>query len=520
MFTSKKLHHIMVVIAVLALALGTFMNAQAAPQPQSRTSASDAQGVQLKFSPKADTYVREARPNSNYGKNKKLWVEAEPNAAYETNLTFIVSGAPGPVQSAVLRLYAVAGTVDGPAIYSTKSNWTESGITWNTRPPRTSAGLDDKGAIASNTWVEYNVTPLVPGDGTYSFVLGSTSIDSVSFSSREGSRPPQLVLSFESASADTTPDITSTPASLPTGTPLPPTATSLPAASPTVTATKAVPTDTSLPPTATNTPAASPTVTVTNTPKSTATPLPSVNPPTSTPGTGSQTKHYTANETSYTASDAIGFNVHDTGMSTSTINALPAGSQALVWVGIGASNCSATLSSTFTSFVLANAANPRLFGFYLTDEPLDNTCVAAVTAYTKYIHDNAPGKKSFILLTDWPGTYAAYRPAVTNVDLIGLDPYPVKDGKYDSTLISQQVNNAVAAGVPLSRIVPVFQTFGGEGWDAPTAAQLTTILAQWAALIPNPPLDYAYSWGTQSNALSAALVTRSDWRDIMAVHNK
>jgi len=255
----------------------------------------------------------------------------------------------------------------------------------------------------------------------------------------------------------------------------------------------------------------------------TATPTPTRTPTPTPVFTG--TKHFTANETNedsskaYTNAAAIGFNIHDTGMSTSTINALPDGSQAMIWVGIGASNCSTTLSSTFTSFVLANATNPRLYGFYLTDEPINDTCVTAVTAYTKYIHDNAPGKKAFILLTDWPGTYAAYRPAVTNVDLIGLDPYPVKGGTYDNTLISHKINDAIAAGIPLANIVPVFQTFGGAGWDAPTATQLTTILGQWATLIPNPPLDYAYSWGTQSNSLSDALVNRADWRDIMAVHN-
>jgi hypothetical protein len=161
----------------------------------------------------------------------------------------------------------------------------------------------------------------------------------------------------------------------------------------------------------------------------------------------------------------------------------------------------------------------QLYGFYLTDEPLDSTCAAAVTAYTKFIHDNAPGKISFILLTDWPGTYAAYRPAITGVDLVGIDPYPVKDGTYDSTLIQHEVSDAMAAGIPLANIVPVFQTFGGAGWDAPSATQLTTILGQWATLVPNPPLDYAYSWGTQSNYLSEALGNRADWRDIMTAHN-
>jgi hypothetical protein len=247
--------------------------------------------------------------------------------------------------------------------------------------------------------------------------------------------------------------------------------------------------------------------------------------PSQAPAATIVTKHFTVNEVrqdgsrAYSDAAAIGFNIHDAGMGTD-LNTLPAGSQAMVWVGIGASNCSTTLSSTFKSYVLTNATNPRLYGFYLTDEPLDNTCVAAVTAYTKYIHDHAPGKKAFILLTDWPGTYSAYRPAVTKVDLFGIDPYPVQHGTYYTTRIPTQVNNAVAAGIPLTSIVPVFQTFGGAGWDAPTATQLTTILNQWAALIPNPPLDYAYSWGTQSNYLSTALVNRADWRSIMAAHHK
>jgi len=273
----------------------------------------------------------------------------------------------------------------------------------------------------------------------------------------------------------------------------------------------ATPVPTSSLPTPTRVPTLTPVITVTPTP-------PQGSPYPTPVSTG--TLHFTANESSvYTGAAAIGFNVHDTGMSTSTVNSLPAGSQAMVWVGIGAANCSATLSSTFTSFVLANATNPKLYGFYLTDEPLDSTCVAAVTAYTNYIHTYAPGKKSFILLTDWPGTYAAYRPAITYVDLIGLDPYPVKNGTYDNSLISGEVNRAITAGIPLVNIVPVFQTFGGAGWDPPTAAQLTTILNQWASVVPNPPIDYAYSWGTQSNYLTDSLATRSDWRDIMAAHN-
>lgn len=277
------------------------------------------------------------------------------------------------------------------------------------------------------------------------------------------------------------------------------------------------------PPTTTTTTTTAPAPTTTTTATSSTTTTTATSSRTTTtaappPATG--TKHFTANESgSYAAPTALGYNVHDTGMSASTVNALPVGTQAMAWVGIGTSNCSSTLTSAFTAFVTANAANPKLYGFYITDEPVDGTCAAAVKAYSDYIHANAPGKKAFIVLTDWPGTYGQYAPSKTNVDLVGLDPYPVKGGAYDTSLIAHEVNAALTAGIPLSAIAPTFQTFGGAGWVAPTSAQLQSMLNTWRALVPSPALDYAYSWGTQSGALTAALITRTDWQSVMSVHN-
>ena len=61
---------------------------------------------------------------------------------------------------------------------------------------------------------------------------------------------------------------------------------------------------------------------------------------------------------------------------------------------------------------------------------------------------------------------------------------------------------AEAAGIPRDSIVPVYQAFGGGGYSddgggqytLPTASQEAQILAVWAALVPNPVFDYAYSW--------------------------
>ncbi|MEP7133750.1 MAG: right-handed parallel beta-helix repeat-containing protein [Chloroflexota bacterium] len=179
----------------------------------------------LTFIADADSYVREASVNSNSGTDTQLWADGDIGATYETYLKFSVSGITGTVQSATVRVYSTSSTVDGPTIYATNTNWTETGITWANRPARTSSGLDDKAAISTGVWLAYNVLPVITGDGTYSFALVPTSTDSVSFSSRQGTQPPQLVIVSTSGTVGT---IT------PTYTPGPPTATFTPTMTPTL----------------------------------------------------------------------------------------------------------------------------------------------------------------------------------------------------------------------------------------------------------------------------------------------
>jgi parallel beta-helix repeat protein len=149
----------------------------------------------LTFIANADSYVYQGGANLNYGTNAQLRVDGDAGTIYESYLKFSVSGITGTIKSAILRVYSTSATADGPTVYAT-TDWTEKGITWNTRPARTSSGLDDKGAIAIGVWIPYNVTAQIISDGTYSFVLVPTGNDAVSFSSREGTKPPQLVLTF------------------------------------------------------------------------------------------------------------------------------------------------------------------------------------------------------------------------------------------------------------------------------------------------------------------------------------
>lgn len=241
----------------------------------------------MTLTPEADARVEQANPNTNFGTATTL--SADQDRTEESYLRFSLSGISGPVQQAILRLYATGSTVDGPQIYTANDTWTETAITWNIKPALLAGPSGDTGAITSGRWVEFDVTPLVTGDGTITLAVIATSTDGVTFSSREATtNRPQLVIRY---ATDVT--FTATPTNLPTNTPTnAPTETPEPVSTPTE-----IPIDTPTPeptltptevPAATPTdiPTPEPTSTPTNTP--TAVPTPSASP-TPTPNAGSGT---------------------------------------------------------------------------------------------------------------------------------------------------------------------------------------------------------------------------------------
>lgn len=150
------------------------------------------------FVPTADARVDERYPSTAFG-TSSLRTDGGAGSIDQTLLRFAVSGVTGPVSKAVVRLYATSGTADGPTIQPTTSTWTEA-VTWSTRPAATGSATADAGAIATGAWQEWDVTPLVKADGTFSFVLAQTSADGIDFASREATAKPQLVVTYTSAS--------------------------------------------------------------------------------------------------------------------------------------------------------------------------------------------------------------------------------------------------------------------------------------------------------------------------------
>jgi len=196
---------------VRAFAILLILTLSMMPIPSNVYGAPDLQTTSsLTFTAGVDARVEERNPGTNFGTSSSLEVISANHRRIESYIRFSVSGVSGTLQTARLRVYATSeGTRNGPAVYTTGTTWSETGITWNNRPARTGNATDNKGSISPNTWVEYNVTALVNGNGTFSFVLVGDSNDNVTFSAREGAHPPQLVITYISSTS--TPTRTRTP---------------------------------------------------------------------------------------------------------------------------------------------------------------------------------------------------------------------------------------------------------------------------------------------------------------------
>ncbi|QRN98763.1 DNRLRE domain-containing protein [Archangium violaceum] len=169
------------------------------PVPQTPVVLKQEVATTLTFGAIADAYVSQSADAANFGGADSLRVDLSPEEW--SYLRFDVTGVTGTVTRATLRLYVTNGGVSGPRVFSSQPEWTEDGITFRNHPGTSGGVLDAGGAISSGSWVEYNVTSAVRGNGTLHFTLVGTSNDSVSFASSENSREdrrPQLVLTVAS----------------------------------------------------------------------------------------------------------------------------------------------------------------------------------------------------------------------------------------------------------------------------------------------------------------------------------
>lgn len=148
----------------------------------------------LSFRPVADTYVKEAAPDTNYGTSSSLYVDRKD--AKRAFLRFDVSALDGlEISNVRLRMYQRDLSISGGWVHAIgNDSWAETTMTWNTRPTayEGSTPLATFGSVQKNQWYEVGLGPIAADDGFLSFALDSTSSDGVNWGSRQSATPPTL----------------------------------------------------------------------------------------------------------------------------------------------------------------------------------------------------------------------------------------------------------------------------------------------------------------------------------------
>jgi hypothetical protein len=154
----------------------------------------------------ADSWIQQDSAASNSGTDAILDVLSNPTAKNRRALvTFDLPAVPTDcsLTAATLRMYlnATQGarTLD---TYQISSSWTETGVTWNTKPTTTGSPVS-AATGAAGTWTQWSVLSMVQAmmAGTnYGFMIQDQVEDNGNkrqdYMSRENTNPPELQLTF------------------------------------------------------------------------------------------------------------------------------------------------------------------------------------------------------------------------------------------------------------------------------------------------------------------------------------
>ena len=220
---------------------------------------------------------------------------------------------------------------------------------------------------------------------------------------------------------------------------------------------------------------------------------------------------------------SVGFDLADVS-SIAVLDTLPDGMKGVFWLGNGYNTeCSWRLSDQeVTKHVEALKSNPKFSGiYYIADEPHPARCSDAaerVTERSRLIRGIDPEARTFILVQNSSSDRTEFEQFKDAADFIGIAPYPCNiknsDSGCDYDAIGQRIDEALAAGIPAHRIVPVFQVFGQDCaatttpyYRLPSVKELERMLAIWDERVPpaERPFDMAYTWGAQERSACPAL---------------
>jgi PKD repeat protein len=147
------------------------------------------------FTATADTRVIQSSPSSKTGgTDVSLRVRLDATGSYHSYVRFNLTGISGTVTSAKLRLWCTDASPDGGTVYPTSGAWDEATTSWSNAPAATGGAAGSAGAVSVGAWAEFDVTSLVTSNGQVDLLVADGNTNSAYYSSREGTAPPQLVV--------------------------------------------------------------------------------------------------------------------------------------------------------------------------------------------------------------------------------------------------------------------------------------------------------------------------------------
>ncbi len=174
-------------------------------------------GAQLnvvEFLPTDDGQVKHTDLVANYGDKATMKIEAGKFTSY---LKFNITGLVGEIQDVKLRLRVSDGQSDGGSsggsLHVVSANFSNSGTAWNeaalnfqNAPAINTPPLATLGSVNPDTFVEFDVTNIVTGDGIFSFALSSAISNEVKYYTRQHATfSPALVVEILGPPGNTEP---------------------------------------------------------------------------------------------------------------------------------------------------------------------------------------------------------------------------------------------------------------------------------------------------------------------------
>ncbi len=159
---------------------------QSTPAPETSATAT--------FTPSADTHVVQDQPTRNLGLSSVLEIDGSPRS--EGFVRFDVVNLLYSVERATLRFRVSDGTESAPALWlSPNTTWRDLEVVWNTRPAVDKEIASGGDRVSNESWLEYDVTSVVTGNGSYTFALVPTSDDGLDVNSMNADKDwPELVI--------------------------------------------------------------------------------------------------------------------------------------------------------------------------------------------------------------------------------------------------------------------------------------------------------------------------------------